>query len=64
MWEPEREMAPRCAEGKGGGEGGEHSYPIAFARPRRLVSVRGAVEAVGRVAIRPIPRPVEANVVL
>ena len=42
----------------------EYSYPIAFARPRRLVSVRGAVEAVGRVAIRPIPRPVEADVVL
>jgi hypothetical protein len=53
-----------CGRERGGGEGGEHSYPIAFARPRRLVSVRGAVEAVGRVAIRPIPRPVEANVVL
>lgn len=63
MWEPEREMAPRCAEGNGGRRK-EHSYPIAFARPCRLVSVRGAVEAVGRVAIGPVPRPVEANVVL
>ena len=56
-------MAPRCAEGNGGRRK-EHSYPIAFARPCRLVSVRGAVEAVGRVAIGPVPRPVEANVVL
>ena len=58
MWESEREMAPRWSEWEGA------PYPVASARPRRLVSVCGAVEAVGRAAIGPVPRPVEADVVL
>jgi hypothetical protein len=40
------------------------TYPITSARPRRLVSMRDAMEAVGRAAIGPIPCRVQQDVVL
>ena len=51
-------MAPRWREREGA------PYPVASARPRRLVSVCSAIEAVGRAAVGPVPRPVETDVVL